>query len=431
MRPSFSTILSAMMLAVAFSGCSNDPGPLNAAFVATPADAAKTSYHFDASSSTGKDLKYHWDFGDRTEGATTKTADHKYQYPNGAYKVSLTVTDGSGATKTATKPVPVGSGENKGPILFLKADKRYVAPEEPVLFDATQSYDPDGDPIFFIWDFNSQLSEQDFRGMQNLGDQAYGRYKNGPPPGGAANGTSGPPPKSGGLLVLDAAQVQQVRERMEERLGIGFHGASSGPEPRNPNFNGRVDDTSPKQFFQFPAPATYFVLVRVEDIKGDGMEGYLKIKVDPNVPKRNDTKKFSGDLIPGALDPLAQAASQPDRSTNRAHDYEYSWGATTNVAVTLATVPAGVPDLKVSLYICGSGLKAINQCKDGSGKDQVVGQTKSFTFAFKEQLPVYPYSYHFWIVNDGNANVHYDMKLDSVFDINPWSDVESGVAQPH
>ena len=83
---------------------------------------------------------------------------HAFEAP-GKYLVRLVVTDNSGtqcdsAADVATIRVnapPVGVIEGELETFFGKA-------RIPVFFDATGSYDPDGDPLSFYWDFGDGKS---------------------------------------------------------------------------------------------------------------------------------------------------------------------------------------------------------------------------------------------------------------------------------
>jgi PKD repeat protein len=132
-------------------------------FVNTPpvalfTESAETVYTgetitFNASDSYDPDpegyiVSYFWDFGDGTN-ATGVIVDHAYA-DNGNYTVTLTVTDDLGATdtETATKTVL-----NRLPTASFTESANTVLTGETIVFNASQSYDPDGTIVNYLWDF--------------------------------------------------------------------------------------------------------------------------------------------------------------------------------------------------------------------------------------------------------------------------------------
>ncbi len=110
---------------------------------------------FDADSTT---LSYQWDFGDGSHQAG-RQVQHRFS-KSGKYRVSLTVNDGSGSQNASgtdslvihiNAPPVANAGKNqKASVLQL------------VKFDASRSYDPDGQIVEYLWDFGDN-------------SQAYGR----------------------------------------------------------------------------------------------------------------------------------------------------------------------------------------------------------------------------------------------------------------
>lgn len=106
---------------------------------------------FDASSSydpEGAPLTYAWDFGDGTTAAGVSTT-HAYG-SSGTYVVTLTVSDGyheGSAVRYLTISVP-----NMPPVARLSVCDTCIA-GSTVTFDASASYDPEGAPLTYAWDF--------------------------------------------------------------------------------------------------------------------------------------------------------------------------------------------------------------------------------------------------------------------------------------
>lgn len=438
MKPFQPILLAVPLLLTAFAGCSGEDEALKAAFVATPVDAEKTMFKFDAGTSTGSDLKFSWDFGDRTEPKEGQLVEHVYEFPNGAYQVTLTVTDGTGATQKVTQPVLTGNGQNQAPLLYLTVDKRRVVPEEEILFDASQSVDGDGDPLFFEWDFNAQLDEQALANMENLGWQAYGRFPAGKPAPASSGGNStgnGTEGEGGSLLTPSghnfAEELAKAQARLYKQLGWEqLHGGEPGAaEPRNAELDGQVEDTSPIQFFKYPSTAVYYVHVRVEDIKGEGQEGFIKISVDESVPPASNETTLKGQLKPAALQPLQGVVSQPDAQTYSVWPMRYEFPSAS--ALTLAyTLQPEQGDKAVAVYVCGTN--SYTDCSGGTPKAKLekgdTGRSLTWNVGPDETLP---FTYYVIVANEGNAVVDFEFPISSVFDTNPWAKDEAGFGGAH
>jgi hypothetical protein len=113
----------------------------------------KDSYDPD---STGN-LSYFWDFGD---GSTSNQISPTNIYNQiGEYKVSLTIND-SRLTSTRFITIIVFSEGGNYPIASIMIDAKkdasgsnYANVSEPIVFDASGSYDPDGSLLNYEWDF--------------------------------------------------------------------------------------------------------------------------------------------------------------------------------------------------------------------------------------------------------------------------------------
>lgn len=114
---------------------------------------------FDASGSEDPDgyiISYLWDFGDETT-AFGGEVNHAYE-DDGVYTVTLTVVDDDGATasKGAVKTV-----SNRPPVALFNENATIVNKGEVIHFDASESYDLDGDIVSYLWDFGDGTNSTD------------------------------------------------------------------------------------------------------------------------------------------------------------------------------------------------------------------------------------------------------------------------------
>ncbi len=111
---------------------------------------------FDGSISHDPDglfTSYQWNFGDGT-GAEGMVVTHEYE-KTGLYTAVLTVTDNSG-TICATVSDTVMVEVNTSPVVEVGSLDRIAragGADEEILFDARDTYDPDGNPLTYAWDF--------------------------------------------------------------------------------------------------------------------------------------------------------------------------------------------------------------------------------------------------------------------------------------
>jgi len=129
---------------------------LNRAPVASFTESAETVYTgesitFNASSSYDPDgsiVSYYWDFGDGTN-ATGVVVEHAYS-DDGNYTVTLIVTDDDSAISTSSA---VKTIINRPPVASFTESAETVYIGQPITFNASSSYDPDGSIVSYFWDF--------------------------------------------------------------------------------------------------------------------------------------------------------------------------------------------------------------------------------------------------------------------------------------
>jgi len=133
-----------------------------ASFTVSPMPTMGNPVQFDASASYDPDgsiAKYSWDFGDGNHTSVSlPMIDHTYQTVGGPLTVVLTITDNGGANASAQKSIFVAA-VNSRPIAVFTFTPINPMVHQTVTFNATGSYDPDGDFIFaYYWDFGDGFS---------------------------------------------------------------------------------------------------------------------------------------------------------------------------------------------------------------------------------------------------------------------------------
>jgi len=141
---------------VALTGCLFQNIP-RAEFTPIPSSGyPPLAVHFDASASrspNGPILSYDWDFDDGEE-AIGVTVDHTFT-EKGIYRVTLTVTDSEGKVGTLWRNIQALS---LPPVANFDYWPYLPTKQTPVDFDASESYDPDGEIVEWIWSFGDGTS---------------------------------------------------------------------------------------------------------------------------------------------------------------------------------------------------------------------------------------------------------------------------------
>ncbi|MDH5635901.1 MAG: PKD domain-containing protein [Candidatus Bathyarchaeota archaeon] len=96
----------------------------------------------------GQIVSYFWDFGDGNS-STGNITTHAYA-DNGTYAVTLTITDNDGLKDLAQDTISI---QNRPPIAQFTESATTVYTGETVYFNASDSYDPDGHIINYLWNF--------------------------------------------------------------------------------------------------------------------------------------------------------------------------------------------------------------------------------------------------------------------------------------
>ena len=129
--------------------------PIAAIVLSDSTGSSPYAIGFDATASAdpaGTLVSYEWDYGDGVQD-TGMTAIHTYLVP-GTYTVTLIVTNNLGASDTATTSIVINPG-NVGPTAAFTASPDSGGATLVVNFDAGISSDPEGEIVFYGWDFGN------------------------------------------------------------------------------------------------------------------------------------------------------------------------------------------------------------------------------------------------------------------------------------
>jgi len=116
--------------------------------------------YFDASESYDPDgdiTLYQWDWNN--DGIFDESLDlpeaTQLWFVQGTYPVTLKVTDNDGLTDTITKNVVINDDMNQNPIANFEWTPSQPKINENIIFDASYSFDPDGNIKSYQWDWNN------------------------------------------------------------------------------------------------------------------------------------------------------------------------------------------------------------------------------------------------------------------------------------
>jgi PKD repeat protein len=95
-------------------------------------------------------INYVWDFGDGSplNNETIQTTVHSYRRA-GNFTATMTITWNDGLTSTTSKPITI----MKAPIAIFTISPTSPQAYDPITFNASGSYDPNGYVVGYIWDF--------------------------------------------------------------------------------------------------------------------------------------------------------------------------------------------------------------------------------------------------------------------------------------
>lgn len=105
----------------------------------------------------GAEMDFVWDFGDDSAPVTTRNAEHIYAEA-GIYRTTLTVTNRP-YNKAAVVTIEIrvtGPAADQPPVAAITIDRRFGPPPLLVMFDASDSFDPEQLPLEYAWDFGDR-----------------------------------------------------------------------------------------------------------------------------------------------------------------------------------------------------------------------------------------------------------------------------------
>lgn len=110
--------------------------------------------------------KYEWDFGDGTTAETVIGFTSHTYLAFGQYTVRITVTNDQGGTDDALATIVV----NGAPVVNISMPAT-VRAGDAALLDASNSYDPEGNPLAFAWDLNTLVDSDGDGDSSNDADE--------------------------------------------------------------------------------------------------------------------------------------------------------------------------------------------------------------------------------------------------------------------
>jgi PKD repeat protein len=115
-------------------------------------------------------VRHRWDFGDGTT-ADGEQVLHSFEQP-GVYEVRLAVTDDSGA-RCATSVDIARVHVNAPPLAVAGGDRGgFVGgAHDSLLFDASQSANPDGTPLSYVWDLGDGVTRTGEKVLHSYGEE--------------------------------------------------------------------------------------------------------------------------------------------------------------------------------------------------------------------------------------------------------------------
>ena len=140
-------IASSAPATISITDTNTAPNVILSAAPTSVVPGAPVTFNAAGSDADNDALSYAWDFGDG-ESSTEQNPAHAYAQV-GSYTATVTVSDASGASATASVLIQV----SKAPVVRLTTDEVVGFGGLPLLFDASYSTDPENQIASYDWDF--------------------------------------------------------------------------------------------------------------------------------------------------------------------------------------------------------------------------------------------------------------------------------------
>jgi len=158
-------LLGAVCLVLVLGGCSwlTPDLPPKAVLTATPEHGTAPLVVQLSGTSSQDDagiLTYSWEFPGMEPASIHEIQTTRSFLLSGEYTVRLTVTDSAGQSDVAETIIQV---DNTPPVASCRFSNDAPIPQESILFDASASFDSDGQLVDFIWDFGDGTTQRGTR----------------------------------------------------------------------------------------------------------------------------------------------------------------------------------------------------------------------------------------------------------------------------
>jgi len=228
----------------------------------------------------GWPLTYTWNFGDGVTDGSGATVSHQFQTP-GQYTVTLTVTDGANLSGRSTTVITVQNSEPPVANLVVTSASLGVAPFS-ASFDPSLSYDPQGLPLTYAWDFGDGATSNQSGTMSHIFADA-GQYNvtlTVTNSAGLSNAASV------SINVLQAPVPFFVSSQFSNALTENFNGRFSS-SPNGPissyqwDFGDQTSGSGSIVQHTYAAVGTYSVTLTVTDVTGASASITHQVVISP------------------------------------------------------------------------------------------------------------------------------------------------------
>lgn len=150
MRRGVGLVVQGFLVCILLSGCLLNPDPSVAISMEPSSGYSPLFVHLEARTAdmSSNSVSVQWEFGDGTS-ATGSIIDHQFT-GTGLISVRLIVTDAEGRQTVVNDTVRL---LNRIPHAQFTYQPNPAPTHHPIQFDASKSYDPDGEIISYHWDF--------------------------------------------------------------------------------------------------------------------------------------------------------------------------------------------------------------------------------------------------------------------------------------